>query len=251
MQDDDGKTIFGTDLDFDRCDELMFDFYLKKLRISAEKGPSYSNFRKFDELTHLETALFRKKWFDYRYLHPVAATYLYAHHYQVVYRQAFKRHISRDISEHIKVLKDEDLFNCPQRFVADMWRGRQIADAFGAPYNFVIEAGIRHTLRFWKQKYLPRPGQIFSDWVCDLIAAEWDEWKRVRAPHADHFEYRLPHYVGTRDQDEHHDHLLDLAGARSDPTALLSRFVDQELISLDKIGARFGDHLVERMREAA
>lgn len=250
MQDDTSATIFGTDLSWDRYDELMLDYFVKRLRIRLT-NPRFMSAEKFDGEIRLEVDLFRKKWFDYRFLHPVAATYLYAHHYERAYRNAFGRNIDRNAAEHIKVLKHEDLFQCKQEFITSIWRGRQIVDAIGAPYDFAIESGIRNTLRWWKQRHLPRPGQIFNDWVCETIVAEWEERKKAATPYSDHLEYRTQNYVGSRDQNDHHEHLLELADLRGNPEPLLSRFYENELLPIEKIEARFGAATAERILEAA
>lgn len=249
MQDETGETIFGTDLDRDRCDEIMFAYILKRMRVAA--SPSFSNYKKFEEMTGVETELFRVKWFDYRFLHPVQATYFYAHCYDRAYRAAFKRHVSHKTAEHIAVLKKEDLFENEKRFVGAIWRGRQIADALGAPYPLFLEAAIRHMLRYWRQKYLPRPEHLYTDRVLEAVSQEWTEAKRHRLFYADHHLYRAQHFIGTRDQTEHRDFLIEMADMRRDPTPLLTSFVDKELLTIDWIAARSGQDVADRVAEAA
>lgn len=249
MQDEGGATIFGTDLDRDRCDEIMFGYVLTRMRVSAL--PSFSNYKKFEAITGVETELFRVKWFDYRFLHPVQATYLYAHFYVETYRTAFKRHVSRDQAEHVKVLKKPDLFANDKRLVGALWRGRQIADALGAPYPFFLEAAIRNMLRYWRQKYLPRPEHLYTDRVLDAVQQEWADAKRHRLFYADHHLYRAQHFVGTRDQAEHRDFLLEIAHLRRDPAPVLTGFVDKELLTIDWIAAKSGQDLADRVADAA
>lgn len=251
MQDETGAVIYGTDFSAERCDEIMFSFCLERLRLVPGALPSFSNYRKFEEMGLVETALFRKKWFDYRFLHPVAATYYYAHIYQAQYRLAFRRHVSHERAEYIRLLKADDLFSNAPRLVAALWKGRQLADAFGAPYEFVIEAALRETLRFWRQRYLPRPEQIYAERACEAVAREWTEAQQHRMFHAEHYLYRAPHYAGTRDQDEHRNFLIDAALTRSDPARMLVGLVDKELLTLDWIAARTGQDLARRVEEAA
>ncbi len=231
MQDDSGNTIFGTDLTWDQYDRLMYE------RVTAK-------------WVEFERELFRAKWFDYRFMHPVAATYVAVHHYERAYRQAYARNVSRGAAEYIRVRKAADLFECPKMYIAGVWRARQMADAIGAPYDFAFEAAIRHTLRYWKREYLPRPEQIFHDRVCDAVVKEWGDAKRAKLIHSTHFEYRTHQYVGTRDQNDHHEHLMELATLRHDPAPPLTRFYDEELLPIEKIVARFGEDVALRVFEA-
>lgn len=251
MQDDKGDPIFGGDTPVDICDELMFALHLAKLRLQPGCLPSFANYKKFITAGQLETELFRRKWFDYRFLHPVVATYVYAHYFTRIYRQLFAKHVSRRDSEYIRVFKDEDLFQCDTAIISGVWRARQVADAIGAPYPFVIEAGFRLRLNYWKQKYMPRVNHIYADWIIEKTIDEWEETLNYAAPHGDHAQYRLQNYIGTRDQDDHHAHLLNLAGRRPNPVPLLSTFVDNELLSLEAINARFDDDVVNQVKEAA
>lgn len=257
MLDNKGLPIFGGALDVDVADEMMYRFYLKKLRLRPGCTPSLSNYKKFQEELHLETALFRQKWFDYRFVHPMVANYIYAHYYKRVFRETYRRHINRDMADRINIYatkraySNRDFALCGVRMVNAIWRGRQIADALGAPYPFVINAGFKHTLAFWKRGALPTPGQIYSDRVCEQIVADWQTAQTSLAPHGEHQLYRLEHYAGSRDQDEHQGFLLNLAKNRPNPAALLATFMERRLLSYDKIAETFGAEFVERMKEAA
>lgn len=251
MQDDTGATIFGTDLSRERCDEIMFDYFLKRMRLAPGSHPSYSNYKKFEDMGFIETELFRKKWFDYRFMHPIQATYYFVHCYEQGHRAAFKRHISRDRAEFIKVMKKSDLFENEPRFVNGVFAARQYADAIGAPYDFFIEAAMRHRLAYWKQKYLPQPSHLYADWVCEKVFSEWEDCKRHRVYHAENRVYRASNYDGSRDQNEHRDFLVETALTRADPAPLLASFVDKELLTFDWIAANAGQDIVERVKEAA
>ncbi len=103
MQDDSGNTIFGTDLTWDQYDRLMYE------RVTAK-------------WVEFERELFRAKWFDYRFMHPVAATYVAAYHFDRVYRQIYARNVNRETAEHIRVQKQPDLFECSKMFSTAIWR---------------------------------------------------------------------------------------------------------------------------------
>ena len=215
------------------------------------------------KILDVEPALFSVKWFDYRFMHPAQATYVYFSHYERAYRAAFSRHVDHEIADVIKLKKFDDLFDLKnlalktakevkkaKMYISGIWNARAHADAMGLPYDFAIEAQIRHTLKYWDQKFLPRPAAISSDRVCEAVQLEWIEKKKASLLYSTHFEYRLPAYVGTAAQNDHHEHLLEIAGLRNDPEPALSRFLDEELLPIDKIEARFGHRTVLRLCDA-
>lgn len=221
-------TIFGLDTPRQRCDELLHLFVRR-------------------EWLSYEGALFGSKWFDYRFLHPVQATYLYAHHFVAIYRRLFREMIDFRAAEHIKPLRHEDLFACDKAIVSAIWRGRQHADAMGVPYEVYIELAMRHMLRFWNRKHLPRPAQLYSGEACEAVAQGWEQRLESRAWHGEHRAYRLDHYAGLPMQDDHHEFLLGVAAKRDNPYPLLALYAENELLPDEKITMRFGQNALNRV----
>lgn len=56
-----------------------------------------------------EPELFDTKWFDYRHLHPTAATYLYAQHYILEYRKIYRKIKDVDRSETVLPISHPDI----------------------------------------------------------------------------------------------------------------------------------------------
>jgi hypothetical protein len=237
------EKVFGTGLTTEEYDFLMHTFIDKK----------YHQF---------EVELFKAKWFDYRFIHPVEATYVFFQHYKTAYRNAFARNVDRERAEFVRIGKYEDLFDLKnlsnsertsdgleqekraeirkqKTFVTGIWRARQHADAMGLPYEFSIEACIRHTLRYWKQPHLPRPEQISSERVCQAVMTEWFEKKQNSVIYSNNPAFKNDAFQGFESQIEHRRHLLDLAGYRSNPNPLLQRFVDENMITEFDIAGRF------------
>ncbi len=223
--DDAEEKIFGVDLTWTECDALALTHIRK-------------------DWTALERPLFQSKWFDYRFMHPVHASYLYTYYWSKAYKTYYEKSFDARAAEHIKPLKDDDLFRNNKMLIAGIWRGRQCADAIGMPYELFLHLAMSEALRYWKQRYMPRPTHLYSHDIVTRVTAKWEELQSARLFYAAHSDYRLHHYKGTQAQDDHHEWLLTQAGKRSDPTAVLRRLFEQDLLPPEKVAMRFGDQML-------
>lgn len=229
----------------------------------------------------VEAALYRGKWFDYRFLNPVQATYLYAHQFVKAYRQAFATNIDGAAAKHVRPLDVEKLFvepeqaqdETPKNFrkrvashrmrTAGIWRGRMVADAMGMPYDVYLELAFHWTLRYWQQRHLPRPSQLYSDLVVDRATIEWDARQQDQLFYSTLPQYRNEAFAeaselianndrfeGTvlHSQNQHHEWILDQClGERSNGLALLAQVVFRDrVLPIEKVRARLDDHRFER-----
>lgn len=192
------------------------------------------------EWLDIERILLTGKWFEYRFLSPTAATYLFAHEFTKAYRYAFQRNIDTERGQYVKPLPD-DLFKAKQVKINGIWRARQIADAMGMPYAVYLERAYHWGTRFWRQRYLPQPHQIFSDLITNHTAIDWDEYQRNRLYYS-----TLPQYR-TQSYDErvvalnaHHEYLFAQIASRGNQPSLIARFIDEDLLPLAKIDSRLG-----------
>ena len=123
------------------------------------------------ELVAAELPLYATKWFDYKRLHPVQATYYFAHCYSVAYRRAYATTRDYETSKTIKPLRVDDAFKSSD--INALWKARQSCDAIGATYNFYTAHALELTSRYgWK--FIPRPNQIYTDAMIDEVAAAWE-----------------------------------------------------------------------------
>ena len=226
------EAVFGLDLPAEEYDRLMF-LHVRK------------DWQKF------EGPLFTSKWFDYRFMNPVAATYQYAADYVRVYKLFFRATIDRAAAEFVRPLKDPDLFKCPQTTISAIWRGRQHADAMGMPYTVYQTLAMESVLKYWKQRHLPRPCQLYSNQVCERVAAEWEKRQLGILYFGAHSAYRMQRYVGAQVQDDHHEWLFDQAAKRQNSFLSLLDMVENNLLPLDKIKLRFGEDVAQRILQAA
>jgi hypothetical protein len=237
----------------------------------------------------IETALFRGKWFDYRFMNPVQATYLYAHEYTKAYKRAFSNNIDSTRADHVKPLNCETLFTVPEiteadntpkliekkkkaiaykkRTIAAIWKGRMVADAMGMPYDIFLDRAFHWTLRFWQQAHLPRPSHLYSDLVTDRATIDWetrqkDEFFYSTLPQYKNGAYReTTEFLQNNDrfngtmlhaQNAHHEWLLDQCMNRRNGHAILAQMVfHDQVLPIEKVEARLDAHGFEHFMSFA
>jgi hypothetical protein len=158
----DMEEFFGSDLcDLD-CEALM----IEKFGVGE---------RAFKAHFKLELSLFQTKWFDYRLMHPVTATYLYAHEFVKSYRRYYAMTIDCGKARYVKGYSGKDpwLIKNAMMFV----KGRRQADKLGTPYDFYINAAYEF-LYVKKWKHLPRPCHLYAEDVIEFVDNKWREYSR-------------------------------------------------------------------------
>lgn len=143
---------------------------------TAEAGPSVGQvrFRETLEATAIfskldrekERNLYGRKWFDYRFLSPIAATAHFYVLYQDVYRWKYAASIDTLEAEKktgvsIKATRGER---------TSFWRARQFADELGVTYEIFLEATFQLFIRNgWSR--LPHVNQLYGDKNREVIAS--------------------------------------------------------------------------------
>lgn len=194
-----------------------------------------------------ERMLAHTKWFDYRFLHPVEATKLYVEAYEKEYRAAYASTFSTLNAQYVKVTGWAEMIQKLEEkrkykeLLAGFWRGRQVADAMGMPYDLYIRLAMKERLRFWKRRYLPNPTMLYSELIVERVAELWKERQSARLYVSDHHNYRLHRYIGTQAQNDHHEWLFSQAQLRSNPSYQLACFIRDELLPEEKVRTRFGE----------
>ena len=159
-----------------------------------------------------ESALMRSKWFDYRRLHPMQATYYFAASYSRAYGTFMAIAVDRDLGN-MRGIKGKD-FLCSREKLA-IWRLRQMCDRFGVRYDFFL----RHAMKWYAERSMnaahsvkgvggrvyavvpPRPAQMMSnqEMITDVMLA-WEEHVAAKLPIADDPFYSVQNFVGHADQ---------------------------------------------------
>jgi len=243
------EEIFGLDTNADDAARIMNSFVRK-------------------DWVEMESSLYRGKWFDYRFMNPVQATYLYAHEYIRFYKMAYAKNFDTERAEFVRPLNVETLFSeqnvetqpkakqtYHKRKISGIWRGRMFADAMGMPYAEYLEFAFFWSMRFWRQNYLPRPEQLYTDLVIDRATTAWDERSGAML-----FFSKLPQYkngvyrdivrrIGDQayegralhSQNAHHEWLLDQVNNRANDPELFARLIwEHEVLPEEKVRQRLG-----------
>jgi len=200
-----------------------------------------------------ECALYSTKWFDYRFLHPFEATCLYIEQYGRIFREKYAGHLDRKSANFVKVPKVADIIDChddPQmkRTITGCWRGRQVADGLGIPYDVFIRLAIDERMRFWRRKYMPQSFQLYSPEVIEGVDQQWEIRRKGRLYYSTHENYRNERYVGTPAQNQHHEWLFEQAYDRKNPPSVIARFVEENLLPIEKVEARLTAEELERVQ---
>lgn len=227
-----------------------------------------------NEWQAVEGPLYRGKWFDYRFMNPVQATYLYAHEFVTAYKQAYATNIDSETARFVKPLDVEKMFVEPEQKqdetdksfrkrltshkmrTVGIWRGRMVADAMGMPYPVYLEFAFHWNLRYWQQRHLPRPQQLYSDLVVDRATESWEERQGAEffystLPQYKNGLYREAHAMMDESavlhaQNQHHEWLFAQCENRVNGHEILAQLVfHDEVLPLEKVKARLESHRFE------
>lgn len=237
MSDEEAPAVFGLDTSEEDCWRI-FD-RLPKPMIEDERF------------------LFSQKWFDYRKVHSIIATFMFAEAYETAYKETYTRELDHKRGPYVKGLKNRDIFTPLKDAAADrsrlttltgIWKSRQHADLMGIPYLFFCRSALKWTMRK-SRKYIARPTQLYSFDLLTAISNDWREWIAGRAVVAEDAIFKNENYRGAPIQDAHHDWLLELAAKRENPAPLIYQllYVDDVLLE-SKVEHRYGANMLERAR---
>jgi hypothetical protein len=231
MTDNENPEIFGTTLTPHEEIERMFRINRKWLKHEA--------------------LLYTGKWFDYRFISPVKATYLYAHELKKTYQVFYKRYMDAARAPYVSPFKGEDFFaDAKPMRVSGIWRGRQIADALCMPYDIYLNFAFDSNLKYWNQAYLPRPNTLYSDLVTDRAQKGWKDLIADRLWYSKLPQYQNRNFQGTREQLAHHDWIFAQTEAKFNPPQRLAELIyrDQVLpaeIVAQRLGQERFDDILE------
>lgn len=199
----------------------------------------------------VDLQLFTAKWFDYRHMTPYDATAHYIDCYGAIYRRFYKREVDRNRAEHVRVDSMETLreritagdakLSELRRRLTSYWRGRQVADALGMPYDIYIEEAIDARLRFWKQKYLPKPGHLYDDNIIDVVQRRWEQIQDSILMKAEHPAYLTCNYVGAAQQDDYHEWLFEQLARRHEDPERYAELILEGMLPYEKVQSRLGE----------
>lgn len=135
------------------------------------------------ELLKGERALYGSKWFDYRMMHPGKAT----HYFLACVNRAHAQYIERTQdyrkAEYASCVKATDLFALNSGQLNALWKARQVADGFGAPYEIFLR-GVYKVVESEGWQHAPFANQLATDRLLVGGQLAWEEERAayVRMP---------------------------------------------------------------------
>ena len=128
-----------------------------------------------------ESALMKKKWFDYRYMHFVEATYLFTKYYIQAYKNMKTKTFDFQRGPHISPFKGfkkdepQDFLKISDRETVGMYRARGVADKLGINYEFYNDFAVKWCIETMIWKRSPRPSQLYSKPLLEDMVEAWRE----------------------------------------------------------------------------
>lgn len=201
-----------------------------------------------------DSDLFTTKWFDYRRMTPVQATSTYIKVYSEIYRDIYARDIDYERAKHVRPTTVTDLFAAlgrgetrAKRKLTGFWRGRQVADALGMPYELYVEHAFTFRMRRWQRAYLPQPEHLYHEFDVEKIQVLWEELQEGRLYLPEDPAYLAQNYRDVPYQNDFHEWLFKQARLRSDEAWTLSTVIERDMIPIDKVAARVEPAVYERI----
>lgn len=167
-----------------------------------------------------EAGLMEVKWFDYRQLHPLQATYYFVKCYTQAYRNFTRKAINVDIAPYVRCFSDVDFVSAREK--VSVLQLRQLVDRLGMRYDFFLNFAMD-----WHHKmsdvdgrvHAPRPGHLLSneELIADVMLA-WEEQCEIRLQIAKNSYYRTSEFnYRDRDQYAHEAFMLKQVMSRKHP----------------------------------
>lgn len=231
-------TAYSTELEAERCPTFENDFIISNF-ISTK-------FQGFDREG------WNSKWFDYRHMTLLQATCAYMEAYGDVYRRIYAREFDRDRAEHVKPMnidlilgalrpggqQDPKKITKAKKQLIGCWRGRQIADMIGCPYDVYLDLAFTYRMRRWQQNNMPQPTHLYDGRDVEKIVDRWEELQASRLYLAEHSAYLVENYQDLPQQNAYHEWLFKQAKLRTNPAEFIARFIEDHLLPVDKVTAR-------------
>jgi len=215
------------------------------------------------KLLKLEADLYETKWWDYRHLHPVAATYAFAHEFNKAYQFIVKRCRDLERGQYMKGFKGEDIFEPKitkrrnkttgqtetkeSDEIVAFWKARQSADRLGIRYDFYIRKAM-----MWAEdrnyRNIPRPIHLYSVGLVEHLTACWIEERKARLQSADDESYLIENYSAHPDQDAYQEWALEQVAHRQHKDFALHHYLQRGQIQAQLAESRFGNDTVRRAK---
>jgi hypothetical protein len=182
-----------------------------------------------------EAELFSTKWFDYRRMHPVVATYRFAHDYSQAALRFYTKTCSAEPPR--SLLVTDDVFE--HRAVTSFWLARQCADRVGCPYTYMLDYAAE---RFFDRHFssYPQPNQLYGEEFELDLADRWRVWNDLGVRYS-----RDPETVGTP---EHQAWVIERIARYRVKAGVLARMLNEGVLTPEVIERHFGETELKHAR---
>jgi len=206
-----------------------------------------------------EAELNETKFWDYRFMHPTQATQHYAECYAAALKRAVSRRTDLWVGLMMKGLKKPVIFELPARAITGFWRGRQMADRIGCPYDFYCE----HAMQFAdkaRMTFLPSSSQMYTRTVPErlkglpsLVEYIVERWV-ARTSHSSFYAtddaYLAENYVEGQEQIRYLNYLFSKIKGSSYPEGVLATILEKGQVSHEQILFAFPQSGKDLLRRA-
>lgn len=199
-----------------------------------------------------ELDLMQSKWFDYRLMHPMQATYYFVQCYRKAYRDFMHRTMNFEAAPYAKAIKEQDFLLSRERMA--FWRLRRTVDKLGVRYDFFLHHAMSrlHIMIGSGKVYAPRPSHLDKDQeLLEQVMLAWDDLCAASLQMAQSPCYRVSNFnTGLQfHQRAHERFILEQLKRRKHPHfGLHAAMYMHDLVSFEAAVQEFG---VEIVREAA
>ena len=166
---------------------------------------------------------------------------VFIHALDEVYKNFYRKYRDYARAEHVSILKPEDMIHswrAKRSKIVSCWKGRMIADQIGMPYEIYLTEAYEERLRFWNQRFLPQPSNLYTEEIVEKVAEAWSRRQRARMHFSPDPRFLNDRYIALKAQDDHHEWLLEQAQFRSNPQYALDDLVQRGLLPQQKVDAR-------------
>lgn len=201
--------------------------------------------------------LYSSKWWDYRFMSPCEATMLYIDAFGQAGKVIYARELDCERAEHVRYASSERIRqgllsndDKSRKSFAAFWRGRQVADAIGMPYDVYCHEAIGSRMRAWQRTYLPSANHIYRDRDVEFVAGRWEQMQASKIYYADHHAYLAQNHIGTGIQLAYCEYLVARAQKSTDPAAVLASMVDSDRLPLEYLIQHLPSETLDQVRKS-
>lgn len=199
----------------------------------------------------VEPELMNLKWFDYRLMHPMMATYYFYHEYKKSYKEFWRENINVESSDFAKPNKGGDDF-IEFREARAIWRLRQKADALGIKYDFFTRSLFKKSkpMLFRGRVVAPRPSMLSSDELITDVYKNWCLLKREKMIFSELDFFKVKNYTQNIAQNAHENAVIEFIKQRPHITQhyLLDACMhDLEILRVERVLSDFPTDVIKEL----